>query len=325
MLEGHGAAAHPDLELWHGNIGEPVALDLGAPLARNTKVIDVLSWNVAIGKGRIPEVVTKLRAGGFDGIKRSTHRPLVILAQEAYRADDSVPHTIKSAFHGGKHPKGERFDIVDIARSLDFSLRYAPSMRNGLHRSDRGNAILSSIGIAHARAFPLPHVRQRRVAVAAELEGIPWITLACAHLDTRGRVQGTPATASYATGRSAQATNLVGRLAAEWGSDQTVVVGADLNTYFATREPLMRALTAAGFTRVPHEPKRSHTFHADPLRMLLDHILVRAPGDSLQSVRVVRLDEDARDRGRYIFGSDHHPLLATLEFERPDRRIRKRT
>lgn len=317
-----GPGDHPDLEHWHGNIGEPIALDLGTPLVRKVTVLDVVTWNLAIGLGRLSDVVEKIRAGVFDGEKRPSSRPLIILVQEAYRADASIPDVIRAGYTGGKQPTGLRGDIVHAANALGFSLRYAPSMRNGRHKSDRGNAVLSSVAIAHARAFALPHVRQRRVAVAVELHGLPWLTLVSAHLDTRGRVRDTRATAQYASGRSAQAGALAQRFANEWGDDQTVVLGADLNTYFATREPLLRGLMAAGFERVPHEPPRSHTFHAPPLRMLLDHIMIRAPSPTIESVRVLRLDEDARDRGRYIFGSDHHPLLARIEIAAPAR-VRK--
>lgn len=294
-------AAHPDLAHWHGNIGDPVALDLGAPLSRKAKFVDVVSWNVGIGTGRIEEVVKKLRAGEFDGEKRSSSRPLVILAQEAYRADESIPLEPKTRHTGGKSPRGSPIDIVEVARNLGLSLRYAPSMRNGRHRSDRGNAILSSVSFAHARFFPLPHVRQLRVAVAAELHGLPWLTFVTAHIDTRG------------TGRSGQAARLGQRFAEEWGTDQTVLIGADLNTYRGTREPLLQGILRAGFTRIPHTPRRSHTFHAPPVRMLLDHVLVRDSEPPLIDVQVQRLDEDERDRGRYIFGSDHHPLLARVE------------
>jgi endonuclease/exonuclease/phosphatase family metal-dependent hydrolase len=293
-------AAHPDLAHWHGNIGEPVALDLGAPLARKANVIDVLSWNIGIGLGRIEEVVTKIRAGVFDGEERPDTRPLVILAQEAYRADESIPEIPKTSHTGGKSPRGKRNDIVEIAHALKMDLRYAPSMRNGRHRSDRGNAILSSVQIAHARFFPLPHVRQLRVAVACELHGLPWLTFVTAHIDTRG------------TGRSGQAARLGTRFAEEWGTDQTVLIGADLNTYRGTREPLLQGILRAGFTRIPHEPLRSHTFHAPPIKMLLDHVLVRDSDPPLVNVSVRRLDE-GNDRGRYIFGSDHHPLLARVE------------
>lgn len=324
VLEGHGDAAHPELAHWHGNIGQPVALDLGAPLPWQTEVFDVVSWNVGIGLGRIEEVVEKIRAGAFDTEERSSARPLIILAQEVYRADETVPEFATSEHHGGKHPRNARTDIVDTARNLGFSLRYAPSMRNGGHRSDRGNAVLSSVDIRHARAFPLAHVRQRRVAVAVELDALPWLTFASAHLDTRGRVRDTPLTGRYSSGRSAQAAGLARRLVTDWGNDQTFVIGADLNSYFATREPLMRGLKDEGFVRIPHEPGRSHTFHAPGLRMLLDHILVRAPATLIRSVSVRRLDEDTSDRGRYIFGSDHHPLLARIEIAKPDRRFRKR-
>ncbi|MGQ0816206.1 MAG: endonuclease/exonuclease/phosphatase family protein [Gemmatimonadota bacterium] len=316
-------AAHPELAHWHGNLGDPVALDLGTPLARKATVIDVLSWNLAIGRARLDELVEKIRAGVFDGEERSSSRPLIILAQEAYRSDTSVPAALKSVHHGGKAPRNSRHDIVEIAHALNLSLRYAPSMRNGHHRSDRGNAILSSVSITHARFFPLPHVRQLRVAVAAEVHGLPWLTFASAHLDTRGRTRDGCGRGRYGSGRTAQADALAKRFAEEWGTNQTVVVGADLNTYLGTREPLLRALAGHGFERMPHRPPRSHTFHAPPLRMVLDHLLVLGAERSLKSIRVQRLDEDERDRGRYIFGSDHHPLLARIELAAQNRRIRR--
>jgi endonuclease/exonuclease/phosphatase family metal-dependent hydrolase len=310
VLPGHGDAAHPELEHWHGNIGQQVAVDLGAPLSRAVSSIDVVSWNVAIGLGRVEELVGKLRA--------ESNRPLILLLQEAYRSDSTVPEQLKSAHHGGKHPRQARKDIVEIARALDFSLRYAPSMRNGAHRSDRGNAVLSSTAIVHARAFPLPHVRQRRVAVAVELHGLPWLTLVSAHLDTRGRVRDTRMTGRYASGRAAQATELARRLIDDLGTGQMTLMGADLNTYLGSREPALHALAKAGFVRISHG--RSHTFHSPPVRMLLDHILIRGEA----SVRVTRIDEDHLDRGNRVFGSDHHPLLARIELRRPERRVIRR-
>ncbi|HEX6558965.1 MAG TPA: endonuclease/exonuclease/phosphatase family protein [Longimicrobiales bacterium] len=324
VLEGHGDAAHPELAHWHGNIGEPVALDQGREVPEHTRVIDVLSWNVAIGLGRLEQVVQQLKAGVFDGESRAHDRPLVILVQEAYRSDETVPSELKSPHHGGKSPRNQRFDIVEAARALDMSLRYAPSMRNGRHRSDRGNAVLASTAIGHARAFPLPHVRQLRVAVAVELAGLPWLTFVSAHLDTRGRVRSTPMTGRYASGRAAQARGLAQRLANDLGEVQHVLIGADLNTYLGTREPLLRELHGAGFDRKPHVPPRSHTFHAPPVRMLLDHIFVRAVGAGITDVHVRRLDEHVLDRGPNVFGSDHHPLLARLEIVDVDRRRARR-
>lgn len=312
LLEGE----HPELAHWHGNVGEAIALDLAGPLVRNVTAIDVLSWNIAIGKGRLVEVVQKIRAGAFDGEERRANRPLIILAQEAFRSDNTVPERMRSPHHGGHAPKRERMDIVELAHELGMSLRYAPSMRNGAHRSDRGNAILSSVAIAHARAFPLPHVRQRRIAVAAEVNGLPWLTFLCAHLDTRGRVEGK-------SGRFLQGTELGKRVLAEWGSDQTIILGADFNSYLGHREPMFRELHQAGFQRLVHTGASRHTFHARGIRMLLDHFLIRASPQSITAIDVMRLDESISDKERYIFGSDHHPLLARIEFAAPNRRIKR--
>jgi endonuclease/exonuclease/phosphatase family metal-dependent hydrolase len=318
------AGSHPELEHWHGNVGDAVALDLAGPLVRGVTGLDVICWNVGIGSGRLEEVVRRWKAGELDGEIRPANRPLVILAQEAFRADNTVPEQPRTSHHGGKSPGRQRIDIVEAAHALGMSLRYAPSMRNGKHRSDRGNAILSSVEIAHARSFALPHVRQRRIAVAAELQGLPWLTLVSAHLDTRGRLHGRRATLGYAAGRTAQATELGRRLEEEWGTDQTVVIGADLNSFLGTREPLMLELAGKGFRRVAHEGRSRHTFHALPLRMLLDHVLIKTASDSIAGVRVIRLDESRADRERYIFGSDHHPLLARIEFASINRRINRK-
>ena len=312
VLEGE----HPDLKHWHGNVGEAVAVDLAGPLVRGVTGIDIISWNVAIGAARLQQVAEKLKAGWFDGEIRRVNRPLVILVQEAFRADDSVPERALSKHTGGKHPRQQRDDIVEAAHALGMSLRYAPSMRNGAHRSDRGNAILSSVAIAHARAFPLPHVRQRRIAVAAELQGLPWLTFVTAHLDTRGRTQGR-------SGRMVQATELGRHLDAEWGTDQTIVIGADLNSYLGAREPMFTGFRRAGFQRLSLDGRPRHTFHAPALRMLLDHVLMRDAGKSIAACKVMRLDETKDDRGRFIFGSDHHPLLARLEFAPIRRRIKR--
>lgn len=309
--------SHPDHEHWHGNIGEPVVIDVGDPLPRDAE-IDVLSWNVAIGNGRLIEVVEKIRAGVFDGIQRPDTRPLIILAQEAFRADMSVPEHLQSMHHGGKDPKTSRLDIVSLANELGFSLRYAPSMRNGRHRSDRGNAILANCAIANWHSFALPHVRQMRIALAIQLAGVPWLTFACAHLDTRGRVRaGGDAEVANIPGRSAQAAALAERLIRDLDASHSTIIGADLNSYFGVREPLFTGLIGAGFHRIPHTPRGSHTFHSTPIRMLLDHILVRGPG--LASMTVTRVDEDPRCRGRTIFGSDHHPLLARIALDPQNR------
>jgi len=47
-----------------------------------------------------------------------------------------------------------------------------------------------------------------------------------------------------------------------------------------------------------------------PLRLLVDHVLVRAAG-AIRDVRVQRIDAKRR-LGATVFGSDHHPLLARV-------------
>src|SRR5690606_32598180 len=121
--------------------------------------------------------------------------------------------------------------------------------------------------------------------------------------------------------RFVQATRLGHHLLAEWGTDQTLVLGADFNAYLGQREPMFRELNRAGLQRVAHEGPSRHTFHAPGLRLPLDHVLIRAPSGTITNMRVLRLDETPDDKRRDIFGSDHHPLLARIEFAPPNRRI----
>ncbi len=303
---------HPDLEFWRANVGEPVLLDLAHAVEREPREIDVLSWNVAIGKGRLAERIRVLTAARA---RTAEDRPFVVLVQEAFRTDDTVPeaHTVH---HGGLAPRNIREDIVTVARDLGLSLRYAPSMRNGWHRSDRGNAILSSVEIADTRWITLPYVRQRRAAIAVKLAGTAnELWFATAHLDTRGRhrphpIHGVRATRrGFGGGRAAQAAALAEAVVSGAAPDADLVVGGDLNSYLGLRDPAIRAMIEHGFRHSERHGTWSHTFHG-PLRLMLDHVLYR-PGRDIQTVAVQRLD-DGLDRGTRIFGSDHHPLLATV-------------
>jgi endonuclease/exonuclease/phosphatase family metal-dependent hydrolase len=198
-------------------------------------------------------------------------------------------------------------DVVEAAHALGLNLRYAPSMRNGALQSDRGNAILSSLPLEEAHATELPLVLQRRVAVSAAvtLDGHK-LRLVSAHLDPRGppghRWLG-------ATGRAVQTRHLLASL-----SDETVILGADLNLGRGRYEPAWKLLGKAGFSLgvPPSRPAWRHTFHALP-RLVLDYLLVRDRAGIVGQARVHRLDEHPRDRGPRVFGSDHHPLLARVE------------
>jgi endonuclease/exonuclease/phosphatase family metal-dependent hydrolase len=233
----------------------------------------------------------------------------VVLVQEAYRVDDSIP--LRS---NGRAPRElatrvrQREDIVDVARRLRLNLRFAPSMRNGAERSDRGNAILSTLPLEDASAVELPLVVHRRVAVSAftAVAGRR-IRLVSAHLDPRG-----PPGHKWlgAVGRAAQMAHLLRAL-----EEDVVVLGADLNLGRGRAERTWRLLGEAGFNAgvPPALPRWRHTYHALP-RLVLDYLLVRDRTGEVERATVHRLDEDPHDRGVTVFGSDHHPLLGRIDF-----------
>jgi endonuclease/exonuclease/phosphatase family metal-dependent hydrolase len=301
---------HPELDHWRANVGGPVALDAAEAAPDRLEGVDVLSWNVAIGLGRLDAVLDRLRAGALGGAGQSPGRPLIILLQEAFRADPTVPESTGTAHHGGRLGRADvRADIVEVARQHGLSLRYSPSMRNGLNPSDRGNAILSTVRLDSARAFILPYVRQRRVAVTAALVGHPDLAFVSAHLDTHGQPRRGTSRRSFGAGRAAQARALAETLDALGPS---IILGADLNTVLGMSDPAIRELITAGLHPARRVGNWRHTFHT-PFRLLLDHVLYRSADDRVAHAEVTRMDEAPADRSRGVFGSDHHPLLARIE------------
>jgi len=303
------------LDGWRRNVGSHVALDLTAPSAQNHthRSLIVLSWNIWIGRGRLKEVVSRIRGGDYAQLGADPNLPLVVLAQEAYRSDPSIPPLSEGGGTGRVlvAQLGEQVDIVETAEELGMNLRYAPSMRNGAWPSDRGNAILSTLSLEDAHAFELPLVLQRRVAVTSAVRlGQTRVRLISAHLDPRG-----PPGHKWlgASGRALQAQHLISLV-----EDDTAILGADLNLGRGRYEQAWRLLGEAGFTFgvPPSLPRWRHTFHALP-RLVLDYLLVRDRGAAIAGARVHRLDEHPDDRGARVFGSDHHPLLARVDLKPP--------
>jgi endonuclease/exonuclease/phosphatase family metal-dependent hydrolase len=304
---------HPVLLSWRSNVGAPVLVNHAPPLPGPPSRMDVLSWNLAIGVARLGEVIELVRERAARGAAGDAP-PLVVLAQEAYRADTSIPPLAKGAFHGGPvHRSHLRMDIVEFAASAGLSICYAPSMRNGPARSDRGNAVLATHALGTSFAFSLPFLRQRRVAIASELEGLPGLGFVSAHFENRGRLAlGVRSAIGLGTTRAQQAESLGRRIIATEGGD--VVLGGDLNTALGTKDPAYQSLIRAGFRPPVQRVRWGHTYHG-LLRLPLDHILFHSHAGRIRSVEVERLDEHRNDRGRRIFGSDHHPLLARLYLE----------
>ena len=297
------------LEGWRQNVGAPVALDLADSAGADAGSLVVLSWNVWIGRGRLRQLIARIRKGEFARLGADPDLPLLVLLQEAYRSDSSIPPAPSgSAGRVLVAQLGPQEDVVETAQDLGLNLRYAPSMRNGTLRSDRGNAILSSLPLSDAHAIELPLVLQRRVALSAGLTlGRRALRVVSAHLDPRGppghRWLG-------AAGRELQARYLISSV-----PDETVILGADLNLGRGRYERAWRVLTEAGFSFgvPPSIPSWRHTFHALP-RLVLDYVLVRDRCEAIRAAKLHRLDEHPQDRGPRVFGSDHHPLLGRIDF-----------
>jgi endonuclease/exonuclease/phosphatase family metal-dependent hydrolase len=298
------------LPAWRANVGSTVSLDAAPFASDRPRNLVVLDWNVWLGRGRLTEVVSRIRAGEYQASGARGDLALVILLQEAYRTDESVP--ARSTGRAGRQlvtRARPQEDVVDVARRLGLSLRYAPSMRNGAERSDRGNAILSSLPLERAVGIELPLMLQRRVALCADVViGEQRLAVMSAHLDPRG-----PPGHKWlgAAGRAVQTEYFL-----QWLEADTVLLGADLNLGRGRAERSWRLLSHAGFNPgvPPTLPSWGHTYHG-LTRLLLDYLLVRDGGRIVTAFRVYRLDEDPRDRGRTIFGSDHHPLLGVMTLD----------
>lgn len=299
---------------WGESVGPPVALD-GQSDGNGSGSIALLCWNVWIGRGRLREMIGRIRAGDYaqQGFPAGTH--VVALIQEAYRGGDDVPAHPRPRSAPRTVLRGGEEDVVGVARELALWLRFAPSMRNGRHRSDRGNAILATMPVAEAEAVVLPFSYQRRVALCAAVDlpgasgGSVRVRVCSAHLDPRGAraldVLGV-------AGRGRQIDALIRHLDRLPHSPQ--IVGADLNLARGTLEPAFRRLKAAGFAPgvPPTWPAWSHTYHRWP-RLMLDWVLARDTEGRLAGIVVRRLDERPDDDGLLVFGSDHHPLLARVD------------
>ena len=281
---------------WRMSVGPPVIPQAAPADPSPHDAITIVSWNTAVGAADIVGFVRGLP---------DAHAPLVLLLQEVYRGGPEVPAHLDTGFSFagrlGGAARGPAFrEIEDVGRTLGLSVYYVPSMRNGgASDEDRGNAILSNISLTDLRAMELPFERQRRVAIAATLSGRtaagrPWrVRVVSAHLDNMGGMKRAWIASEYARARQARG------LAALLQDDEPTILAGDFNTWFGFSDQAYIE-TARAFPQTRAADRRA-TFHG---LLRLDHVFFRlAPGWRAEFRR-------APSR----FGSDHYPLVGTLQF-----------
>jgi endonuclease/exonuclease/phosphatase family metal-dependent hydrolase len=286
------------LALWRDAVGPAVVHAPIAPRSSTADTVTIVGWNTKLGAADVAGFVKTLPNPGG---------PIVLLLQEVVRAGPEVPGRLPPGAgfgrrHGGASEGNGSKDIEGIGRDLGLGVYYVPSMRNGppaASDEDRGNAILSSLPLTQLMAVELPFERQRRVAIAATIEGrtmsgTPWrIRIVSAHLDNIAGAKRAFLGAEY--GRTRQTRALIDFLA---GPEPTILAG-DFNTWFGFKDRAYIELARAfPETRVVDGRR---TFHG---LLRLDHVFYRlAPGWHTEFRRA-----DAR------FGSDHYPLVGTVRF-----------
>jgi len=271
----------------------------------------VVVWNTNVGAAQIRRFLRELRSGELSRGEPIQH--FVLLLQEVHRTGPDVPLAPPAEASwagriGGGSEESSRIDVVELARSEGLHLFYVPSMRNGSPRDgkapeDRGNAILSTFPLDDHAAIELPVERQRRVAVAATVEGrsssgIPWkLRFVSAHLENRARW--TRFHRALGPAQSNQARALVASLE-RLSPVPASAVGGDFNTWF--RGGASGALDALrirypSIAVHPEGDTRQLPLFLPGLR--LDHLFLRLPRGWSGRYEILA------DR----YGSDHQPLM----------------
>jgi endonuclease/exonuclease/phosphatase family metal-dependent hydrolase len=291
------AAGQDTLDRWCASVGPP-ALVAAAAQPADVKRLVVVTWNVHVGGGQVEDLV---KAHWADRDSSG----LVLLLQETYRADETVPESFPKGLKvpSAIRPKPRSADVLRLAERLNLSVTYVPSMRNGRatepgQREDRGNAILSSEPLSDVRAITLPFGKQRRVAVAATItprgSSIGPLRVIATHFDIGGS-------------RVAQAESLSDRIAGL--SELPLVIGGDFNSPGGLRD---KAVQAVG-RRLSMEPCGNGRTFTWPQRFNLTAFLDFGRFDFMFS----NLDSSGLTRQcRTIddwFRSDHRPVMLTVQ------------
>ena len=293
---------HVAIDRWCSPVGVPVRIG-GRPRDEIAAgPVAIVSWNTHVGAGDLDGLVADLRSGRLTGGRPVTS--FVLLLQEVYRSDETVPSRAEGEARWASAqqppgPGGKRDDVAAGAKRLGLEAFYAPSMRNGAPgttNEDRGNAILSTMPLSDLTAIELPLERQRRVALQATVtltgQGYAPVPLRVVSTHFTNMVMHHVWVLSE-SGRLRQARALASVLPA----DGPLVLGGDFNAWFGYRDAAYKELVR--LVPAPSSDDRRATF--GPMR--LDHILARLPAGWRAATR--------RAGARY--GSDHYPIVATIE------------
>ena len=294
----HWTASQQDaLDRWCASVGPPVLM---ASVTQPTEVnrLVVVTWNVHVGGGQVEDFV---KAHWAD----RDHSGLVLLLQETYRADETVPDSFPKGLKvpSAIRPKPRSVDVLRLAERLKMSVTYVPSMRNGRateegQREDRGNAILSTEPLSDVRAITLPFGKQRRVAVAATItprsSTIGPIRVVATHFD-------------IGSSRVAQATAFADRIGEL--SELPIIVGGDFNSPSGLRDQAVQAVSR----RIPMESCGTGRTFTWPQRFNLLAVLDFGRFDflfsNLKSSGMTRQCQTIDD----WFRSDHRPVMLTVQ------------
>jgi endonuclease/exonuclease/phosphatase family metal-dependent hydrolase len=278
------------LDGWCRSVGAPHVATVPAEASGDIRRLMVLSWNVHVGGGEVPELVASVRRTLEESGRRDTG--IVLLLQEMFRAGDVVPARLAGMFDIPARiaPKRQTPEIRALARELGMSAAYVPSMRNGdslvaAEREDRGSAILSTEPLSDVTAIELPMLKQRRVVVMATVSPrgshVAPVRVMATHLDTLGP-------------RGAQAKALA-KFIAQLPPEPRLVMGGDLNALWGVSDQTVRTLSSV-MSMERCGDRRTHLFGR------FDYIFTTL------GASVARTCTTLEDK----YSSDHRPLLLTL-------------
>jgi hypothetical protein len=275
-----------------------------------TVVVDsflVVSWNMAAGGGRMPQLVSDLRAGRLTG--GDSVRNFVLLFQEARRESSDIPDFTSGQMWTAdliedEAPPGQRVSIDEwVKEQGDLSVFYVPSMRNGVQNSaggkeDRGNAIVSTLPLSNFLAFELPVVRQRRAVAVAHAKGRnsagkDWdVQLTDVHFENQTEGGQNPERARL---------NQTNWLLSAIPDAKNAILGGDVNTWLRGPDEAAVVEITRRYPDTPRHPAGpTYERGRGVIQQQLDYLFFRLPDGRVARYRRV---ED-------MYGSDHRPMIA---------------